>query len=568
MGILDWLAANQASQITPADRAMMQANQQADAQLGQGASTLASGLNNIVTAPTDIIKNIAGGSTIDLAHPARWAGVDARPPMPSGPNGPGPQGFNAPGVYTPTTDAQGNQPPILSPDQGTQSPGPDLTSAPGGAPPMAPGVMLDDQGNQIGGTSDSGSGPGILQNIMAQAPQAAQDPATSKGFLQRLADGLSDVGDKMKNLSPEASQSLITAGMTMLAANSGGRNLAQIVGEGGIAGMNQYQTMVQNERSAAIEQQKAQQTALQNARQFALESSKLQEVDPSKGAYSYATGYIPPAAGGLPTEYRQKTTDAYGNQYETPYDKFNNQTGPTQQVSAQIPEAQQKRMDAFDQASQDANQQLSRTQNYITQLKNTPVPSGWVGTAQKYLADVTGNPAGGQQLQAQIMRELQQANLQGFKGEGVNRITQGEFKVLNNGLTGNMSSEGLQQWLQAYGHLQEVTANRAAINAAYAHETNGSMHDLIRDTNINGTVYPKGTSINQIVNGSVKGTPIAEYKGSTTQPTATANAPAAPVATPAAVASAASGTINVGGKQYSRADIQAAIDWKRTHPNG
>jgi len=140
----------------------------------------------------------------------------------------------------------------------------DLTAAPGGAPPIAPGVMLDDQGNVISGNDQGstdqtgqGSGGGILQNIMSSAQGAVSDPDDSQGFLGKLAGGLKEVGDKLTSLSPAASQGLISAGLGMLAANNGRANLAQIVGEGGVQGMNTYQTIKQNEiANAALLQQR------------------------------------------------------------------------------------------------------------------------------------------------------------------------------------------------------------------------------------------------------------------------------------------------------------------------
>jgi hypothetical protein len=82
---------------------------------------------------------------------------------------------------------------------------------------------------------------GGLLGLIGQASQeAVQSPEASQGLLSALGQKAQEIGSKLTNLSPAASQGLLATGLGILANNNGTMNLGQVVGYGGMSGLNAY----------------------------------------------------------------------------------------------------------------------------------------------------------------------------------------------------------------------------------------------------------------------------------------------------------------------------------------
>jgi hypothetical protein len=402
---------------------------------------------------------------------------------------------------------------------------------------------------------------------MSQAQQASQDPDAAKGFFSKMADSLKDVGDKMTNMSPAASQGLIAAGMSMLANNSGGRNLSQLVGEGGIAGVNEYQAVKQNQINAQLKQQELAQQQWYQQQQIATERNKLEAMEPGT---SYTTaartlqGQGPMVAGGPKVTGYQDYKDPTGVLYKYPVgygpDGKYGQVGPMQVTDASWAQPQVDTTNKAISAASDANQALSQTQYYLNKIPTANIPGGLQGDFLSMYTKLGGDQTEGQALQQEIMRNMRGVSLQAFKSAVGNRVTQNEFNTMQAGLQGNLSGDALKQILEDYGHFQNVQAQRANMTAEYLQQNRGFMSALGNDSpgTIGGQRYPAGTQLNDIVSGVAK--PIGAGANAGAAPSGGGNAPA-PAAPATPVVNQAIAAARNGDKNAQAALQKRGISW-------
>jgi hypothetical protein len=379
------------------------------------------------------------------------------------------------------------------------------------------------------------SGGGLLNALAGAGQQAASDPVAAKGLLSQLGDSATAVGQKLKSLSPAASQALIASGLTMLAGNDGQHNLAQLVGQGGIAGINQYQTITQNQIMNRLAQQKLAQdlaekqatnaTANYNA---ATERFKAQNapttVNPGQSVVTpagIASGQGAVQVGGPAVARTIETTDGNGNVFTQGLDYANNPVGApipkTLAYTGPLNTDQQKTVNEANDTANKSALSLTKTQGFLAQLsptmpdpKNpgqtipnpnyTPVTGGVASTVANELNKITGGQTQSQLLRQEIQQQVYQAQLGVWKPGIGGRLTNTDVNLLKQGMPpDNASGATLQNYLQAYSHLQEDQATHDALNAQYMTANRGDSSPLHKDATINGIQYPAGTTMQQVL---------------------------------------------------------------------
>lgn len=394
-------------------------------------------------------------------------------------------------------------------------------------------------GSQATDPSAQSSGGGLLGALAGAGQQAASDPVAAKGLLSQLGDTASQIGDKLKNLSPAASQALIASGLTMLANNNGQHNLAELVGQGGIAGVNQYQTITQNQIQNKIAQQKLAQdlaekqatnaTANYNAATERFKATNTPtQTEPGNGIITpgmIANGQSPQMVtgpgGALPVKTTRDVQGPDGTNYTQGYDMWGHPVGaPTIKNAPYTGELSASNQKTVDDANTTANNSalaLTKTQNYIKQLTPTipdpnnpgqsipnpdytPVTGGVLSTAQNELNKLTGGQSQSQLLRNEIQQNVRLAMLQGYKGGIGGRLTNTDVNLLQQGMPpDNASGSTLLQYLQSYGRLQEDQATHDALSAQYSTANRGDSSPLHKDSVIGGTTYPAGTTMQQVL---------------------------------------------------------------------
>lgn len=389
-------------------------------------------------------------------------------------------------------------------------------------------------GSQAGQSAQS-SGGGLLGALAGAGQQAAQDPVKAKGLLNSLGDMASGIGDKLKNMSPAASQALIASGLTMLSNNNGTQNLTQLVGQGGIAGVNQYQAVNQTQIANRMAQQKLAQDLAE--KQATNATANYNAVTERNRPVSIAPGQVVTSAGGqisgqaptmatgpggtLPIARTVETTDGNGNTFTQGLDLWGNPVGAPQPkalaYTGPLNNDQQKTVnDANDTANKSALA-LTKTQGFMKQLMptipdpNNPgqtipnpdyvsVTGGVAATVQNELNKVTGGQTQSQLLRQEIQQNVRMGMLQGYKGGIGGRLTNTDVNLLQQGMPpDNASGTALSQYLQAYSHLQEDQATHDAMNAQYMTANRGDSSPLHAPVTIAGQQYPAGTTMQQVL---------------------------------------------------------------------
>jgi len=424
-----------------------------------------------------------------------------------------------------------------------------------------------------GASASSGQG-GLLTALAGASQDAAQDPVKAKGLLSTLGDTLGEVGGHLKSLSPAASQGLLAAGLSLLGNNDGTRNLSQLVGGAGAAGLNQYQAVTQNQIQNTLARQKLAQdlaekqatnaTANYNAvteRQKALNSPT--QVEPGNGVITpamIANGQSPQVltgpGGTLPVAGSRDYQDAQGNTFTQNIDKFG------QPVGAPIPKslvntgplpadrlkvvntAQAEAANQAHQAQMTANwiQRLSPTMTDPTTGQQVPnpnyvsVPGGIAAQGQDIWTKLTGDQTTGQILRNQMRQQTYQDYLATWKPGIGGRLTNTDVQLLKSGMPPDTASGSTWgKFLQSYGKLQADVANQAQRQATYLSQNRGDMSPLAAPLTFNGMTFPAGTTYAQVSAG-LGGTP-AQQSG---QNGASGGTQGAPVANPQLVSLAKS----------------------------
>lgn len=380
---------------------------------------------------------------------------------------------------------------------------------------------------------------GLLGSLAGVAQQAASDPGQAKGLLSALGDYAKGLGDKLTNMSPAASQAMIATGLTMLGNNNGRNNLATLVGMGGAAGLNNYQTNIQNQMANRLAQQKQaidlynhaidNQVKQQNANteQFKAINQPTIVAPGSSVATpgSLATG----GTGGngmafqaAPSVARtEDIADGQGNVFTQGFDAYGKPVGQAQPkklaFTGELNADQQKIVNDANQTAASSAFGLQKSQNFIAKLTPTipdpnnpgktipnpdytPVTGGVAATVQNALNKLTGSQSQSQMLRNEIQQNIYHAQLGMWKPGIGGRLTNTDVNLLRQGMPpDNASGEALRSFMTAYAHLQEDQATHDALNAQFLTQNRGDSSPLHKDSTIGGVQYPAGTTLSQVL---------------------------------------------------------------------
>lgn len=378
---------------------------------------------------------------------------------------------------------------------------------------------------------------GLLQSLAGTAQDAAQDPVKAKGLLSNLGDQAQGIGTKLKSLSPAASQALIASGLTMLAGNDGTRNLSQLVGMGGIAGLNEYQDVNQLTAQNALARQKllqdlaekqaTNQTANYNAATERFKATHpniapgTNVVDLSQGGPGQQAPVV--ASGGVKAEGSAEQTQPDGSVITYKTDTGGNIIPGTGVVSKNpnvgpLPADQLKVVnDASDQASKDQHN-VAMTQQYLAKLSPTVldpqtgkqvanpayvnVQGGLMAKGQDMWTKLTGDQTSGQVLRNQLQQQTYQDFLATWKPGIGGRLTNTDVNLLRGGMPPDTAGSATwYKFLSAYGKLQADVADRSQRASDFVAQNRGDKSPLRAPLTTGGVTYPAGTSYAQVVAG-------------------------------------------------------------------
>lgn len=354
---------------------------------------------------------------------------------------------------------------------------------------------------------------GLLGSLAGAASDAVNDPVKSKGLLSALGDAVSGMGDRLKNMSPAASQGLIAAGMTMLQNNDGRHNLAQLVGDGGVSGLNAYQQVNQNRILAAKNMIDMQH--MQNQDQVAAQDAATKQwqathptLNPEQAVVN-ATGIGgAPVTSGVVKSYGTidqiqpdgstltSQKDISGNPIAgTGVISKNPNVGPLQSDQLKVVNG------ASDQAAKD-QAALNRTQNMLTQLQTVNIPAGLKAKGQDLWTQLTGDQTTGQVLRNQLQQQTYQNYLATWKPGIGGRLTNTDVNLLKQGMPPDTaSSDTWTKFLTSYGKLQGDVADQSTRGAAFTAQNRGDQGVLHAPLTVAGMTYPSGSSYQQVVMG-------------------------------------------------------------------
>lgn len=439
-----------------------------------------------------------------------------------------PQGFGAPAAQT--TDASADPAPTIQAPQVTPnlfnnvaSPGPTgPVNMPIAQPTTPPDVSVAPNG-----TASDGQGADPTGGLLGSLQQAAQTPEESHGLLQSFADKAKMLGSKLGNLSPNASQALLATGLTMLAGNDGRHNLGQLVGEGGIAGINNYQSNVNVQAQQRLAQAKLAQESILKNQQQALEAWKAQHtVVPIAPGDSFTTAGdnaagLPPQNSGAAVKEYVKVQDANGVEYNQAKGYHGEDIGaPTvikDPYAGPLSDSERTAVNTYQAASDQGKQGLGRLQGYLAQLSPTmkdsqgnvvqnpnfvSVPGGLAASASDVWTRLTGDQTQAQQLRQQINQDVTKSSLASYKAGVGGRLTNADISMLQKGLpTQTGDGQALYTYLSKYATLKQNEQGHTEAQAAFAAVNRGSLGAVPKDTVINGQPVGKGTTFDQFANG-------------------------------------------------------------------
>jgi len=370
----------------------------------------------------------------------------------------------------------------------------------------APDVTVDDQGHASDAWQPDPNGGGLIGALQ----QGASNPSAAKSLLSTFADQAKSVGEKLTNLSPNASQALIASGLTMLAGNDGTRNLGQLVGLGGISGLNSYNANREQQAQMALATQKLQQTAQQQGFENALaarkqlwEEGKPVSVGLDQSLVNPHTGQaIVQAQPGVARTAEVQGPD--GNTYTVQLDRGGNIVGQPLLKSnpniGPLGDPQQKTVNDAQTAAASARQTYQNTAYLANQLAAAPdFASGFGASVNDTLTKLTGNKDAGQQLRGQLS-QFANSSILGELPPG--SASDKDIQLVRNGVPSDTASkETWQSYLSAVGRVQQVAALYQNAKSDYVTANRGDLGPLKRDATINGIQYPAGTTFAQALTG-------------------------------------------------------------------
>jgi hypothetical protein len=436
------------------------------------------------------------------------------------------------------------QPPLLPPMLPPQGQAPGAAPVQAQAQPQLPVQQVSAPNVANVSTDSSFPSPGdqtggLLSTLAGTAQQAAADPQQAKGLLSSLGDYATNLGSKLKNLSPAASQGLIASGLTILANNDGRHNLSQLVGLGGGAGLNTYQTLTQTGIANALAAQKqalenwkdiqTTKTAQQNADTEAFKArNPFITVSPGQSVIQAGVGAngqpgAAPIVQSAPTIHStQKIMGEDGTTYEQPIDIYGNPVGKAYasnipNVGALTPDQRKVINDANNSAATQATN-VQHIYNLASKLSPTMtdpqtgqqvpnpdyvnIPGGLTAKGQDIWTKLTGNQTDGQVLRNQLQQQTYQDFLATWKPGIGGRLTNTDVNLLKGGMPPDTANgQTWSKFLQAYGNLQYDIAQRGQRQADFLAQNRGDTTPLTKPLISGGVTYPAGSTYQQVTSG-------------------------------------------------------------------
>lgn len=451
------------------------------------------------------------------AAPARVAGMQA-------------QAAQAP-ITPPQAPAQPMPPQAQLPQQQVQdSPVAQADAQPGFPTPSD----YNADGTQASAASDAGPTGGLLGTLAGTAQQAVSDPSQSKGLLSALGDTMSGIGDKLKGMSPAASQGLIAAGLTMLAGNDGRHNIAQLAGMGGIAGLNQFQTVTQNSIANQMARSKmavdlwnhqiANQVAQQNANTEAYKATHpVVSAGQTVLGPNTAGTMSPVGSGGVKAEGSIDEVNPDGSVTTYKTDTSGQKIPGTGTISKNpnVGPLNPDQLKVVNEAQTEAQKQaygVQRTQMLMSKLSPTMidpssgqqvpnpdyinVPGGLAMKGQDMWTKLTGDQTTGQVLRNEMQQQAYQQFLATWKPGIGGRLTNTDVNLLKQGMPPDTAGGATwYKFLSAYGKLQQDMADHSQRQAAFVSQNRGDMSPLRAPLTFNGVTYPAGSTYAQVSAG-------------------------------------------------------------------
>lgn len=470
-------------------------------------------------------------------------------PMGFGGSNPGaapalPPGVGQPPIIDPNVASNGPTTPTVTGSLFSPSSAGALPTQNVNVPPVVP-VQADSYAPNMTQPPVDGT-PDVQGGLIGSLTQASQDPEQAHGLLQSFGEKAKMLGDKLTNLTPNAAQALLASGLTVLANNNGTRNLGQLVGEGGIAGINNYQTNVQNQAKNALAAQKLQQDLADKNKLRAIEAWKAQNTPVAIAPGSQVTTAGEMAAGrgpGPSTAFKEyaKSTDSDGVEWSTPVGYDGKPIGQPFQTKnpwvGPLNDNERTAVNGYQTQVANTQQSLGRIQGYLSKLSPTmtdpatgqqvpnpdfvQVPGGLAAHAQDIWTKITGDQAPSQQLRAQITQDVVKGQLAQYK-EGVGgRLTNADINLLQKGIpTESGDGKALYNYLAKYAVLQQNILDHDTKQATFASSNRGNLGALQRDTQIGNEVVPKGTDFQSYSSGAYKQTPVQSQGGAASKTSA------------------------------------------------
>jgi hypothetical protein len=299
----------------------------------------------------------------------------------------------------------------------------------------------------------------------------------------------------------------------MLAGNDGTRNLGQLVGLGGISGINSYNANREQQTQNALAAQKLQQTAQQQGFDNALAARKqlFDERKPIAVGQDQSL-YAPTGSGGFsPVVQAQpgvvRTADVQGpdgNTYTVQLDRTGNIVGQPLLKSnpnvGPLGDPQQKTVNDAQTAAASARQTYQNTAYLANQIASAPdFSSGFGASVNDTLTKLTGNKDAGQQLRGQLAQFANSAIL-GELPPG--SASDKDIQLVRSGVPSDTASKDTwQAYLSAVGRVQQVSALYQNAKSDYVTANRGDLGPLKRDATINGVQFPAGTTFADALTG-------------------------------------------------------------------
>jgi len=329
---------------------------------------------------------------------------------------------------------------------------------------------------------DTQTTTGLLGALIPAAQQASADPGASKGLL-------SSIGDTLSNLSPAASQGLLATGLGILANNDGQHNLSQLVGLGGMSGLNAYSSVKQNQAANQLAYQKL--AYEQNKPVNVAQGDSLVNPLSGKTVFQGNTGIVSTREFAGPNgQTLQQGIDRFGNPVGPQTVKADPASVPAMLTPDQRAQAQQKSQDA-QVATQTQLGQIDNLSGLFSADNEPKLHSGVASTASR----AWNNATGGTDFNSQARQQLDQYRTT-FINQSLPPGSASDADIRNAAATvpdSNASPAAIRTWLAVARKAQEKIGAYNQANSDFTQASAGGTTTRQPIQAPDGSTIPAGT---------------------------------------------------------------------------